>query len=47
MLNETVAENLTTTMLSAGAAVSATSRTTEAAAKGLEAFLEKREPQWE
>ncbi|HEV3415844.1 MAG TPA: enoyl-CoA hydratase-related protein, partial [Pirellulales bacterium] len=45
MLNETVGEYLTT-MLTAGAAVSATARTTEAAAEGLAAFLEKREPRW-
>jgi hypothetical protein len=45
MLNETIGEDLTT-QLSAGAAVSATARTTEAAAEGLAAFLEKREPRW-
>jgi methylglutaconyl-CoA hydratase len=45
MLNETVGEHLTT-MLTAGAAVSATARTTEAAAEGLAAFLEKRKPIW-
>jgi enoyl-CoA hydratase/carnithine racemase len=45
MLNETIGEHLTTT-LTAGAAVSATARTTEAAAEGLAAFLEKREPNW-
>ena len=45
MLNETIGEHLTT-MLSAGAAVSATARTTEAATEGLAAFLEKREPIW-
>jgi len=45
MLNETIGENLFT-LLSAGAAASATARTTEAAAEGLAAFLEKREPQW-
>jgi methylglutaconyl-CoA hydratase len=45
MLNETIGEQLST-LLSAGAAVSATARTTEAAAEGLKAFLEKREPQW-
>ncbi len=32
--------------LSIGAAASATARTTEAAAEGLAAFLEKRPPQW-
>ncbi|MBI2823829.1 MAG: enoyl-CoA hydratase/isomerase family protein [Planctomycetia bacterium] len=45
MLNETIGEQLST-MLVAGAAVSATSRTTEAAAEGLAAFLEKRPPKW-
>jgi methylglutaconyl-CoA hydratase len=45
MLNEVIGEQLTT-LLSAGAAVSATARTTEAAAEGLAAFLEKREPRW-
>jgi len=45
MLNETIGEQLTT-LLSAGAAVSATARTTEAAAEGLAAFLEKRKPEW-
>jgi methylglutaconyl-CoA hydratase len=45
MLNETIGEHLTT-QLAAGAAASATARTTEAAAEGLAAFLEKREPIW-
>lgn len=45
MLNETIGEHLGT-LLTAGAAVSATARTTEAAAEGLAAFLEKREPKW-
>lgn len=45
VLNETVGEHLPT-LLSAGAAASATARTTEAAAEGLAAFLEKREPKW-
>ncbi len=45
MVNETIGEHLTT-MLTAGAAISATARTTEAAAEGLSAFLEKREPNW-
>jgi methylglutaconyl-CoA hydratase len=45
MINETIGESLNT-MLAAGAALSATARTTEAAAEGLAAFLEKREPQW-
>ncbi len=45
LLNETIGEHLET-MLSAGAAASATSRTTEAAIEGLSAFLEKRLPQW-
>lgn len=45
VINETVAEQLPT-LLSAGAAASATARTTEAAAEGLAAFIEKREPKW-
>jgi methylglutaconyl-CoA hydratase len=45
MLNETVGEHLNTT-LAAGAAATASARTTEAAAEGLAAFLEKREPKW-
>jgi methylglutaconyl-CoA hydratase len=45
MLNETIGEHLRT-LLSAGAAASATARTTEAASEGLAAFLEKREPHW-
>lgn len=45
LLNETIGEQLLSQLV-AGAAVSATSRTTEAAAEGLAAFLEKREPQW-
>ena len=45
LLNEMIAEHLPT-LLTAGAAVSATARTTAAAAEGLAAFLEKREPKW-
>lgn len=45
MLNETIGENLDT-LLTAGASISATARTTEAAAEGLAAFIEKREPKW-
>lgn len=45
MLNETIGQHLET-MLAAGAAVSATARTTDAASEGLAAFLEKREPRW-
>jgi methylglutaconyl-CoA hydratase len=45
ILNETIGEHLET-LLSAGAAASATARTTEAAQEGLTAFLEKREPRW-
>jgi methylglutaconyl-CoA hydratase len=45
MLNEVIGEELTT-QLAAGAALSATARTTEAAKEGLAAFLEKREPKW-
>jgi enoyl-CoA hydratase/carnithine racemase len=46
VLNETVGESLLT-QLASGAAVSATSRTTEAAAEGLRAFRDKREPVWD
>lgn len=45
MLNETVGEHLFT-LLAAGAAASAAARTTESAAEGIAAFLEKREPKW-
>jgi enoyl-CoA hydratase/carnithine racemase len=45
LLNETIGEHLET-LLTAGAAASATARTTEAAKEGLAAFLEKREPKW-
>jgi enoyl-CoA hydratase/carnithine racemase len=45
VLNETIGEYLTT-MLAAGAGFSATARTTEAAAEGLAAFQEKRDPVW-
>lgn len=45
MLNETIGEQLST-HLSTGAAISATSRTTEAAEEGVKAFMEKREPNW-
>ena len=46
MLNETIGEQLET-LLTAGAAASATARTTEAAAEGLRAFAEKRPPRWD
>ncbi len=45
MLNETVGESLSA-WLASGAAATATARTTEAAAEGVSAFLEKREPDW-
>ena len=45
MLNETVGEQLFT-QLSAGAAATASARTTEGAAEGIVAFLDKREPEW-
>jgi len=45
MLNEVIGEQLFT-QLSAGAAVSAAARTTESAAEGLRAFVEKRTPVW-
>jgi methylglutaconyl-CoA hydratase len=45
LLNETIGESLLSQLV-AGAATSAASRTTEAAAEGLTAFQEKREPKW-
>lgn len=45
MLNETVGESLST-MLATGAAMTASSKTTEAAEEGIRAFVEKREPEW-
>src|SRR4029078_8753096 len=45
LLYETSGENRGT-QLSVGAAMSATSRTTEAAQEGLKAFTEKRRPEW-
>lgn len=45
LLNETIGEQVFT-QLSAGAAATASARTTEAAAEGIQAFLEKREPDW-
>ena len=45
LINETIGEQLIT-WLSAGAAATATARTTEAAAEGVAAFLEKRPPIW-
>jgi len=44
-LNETIGEELFSQLVT-GAAISAASRTTEAAAEGLAAFAEKREPKW-
>jgi len=45
LVYETIGEQLAT-QLSVGAAMSATSRTTEAAQEGLTAFVEKRRPEW-
>ena len=45
MLNETIGEELFT-QLRIGAAKTATARITEAAAEGINAFLEKRDPDW-
>jgi methylglutaconyl-CoA hydratase len=45
LVNETIGEHLGT-LMSAGAAATATARTTEAAEEGLAAFLEKRVPEW-
>jgi methylglutaconyl-CoA hydratase len=45
MLNETVGEQLFM-QLSIGSANMASARTTEAAIEGINAFLEKRRPEW-
>jgi methylglutaconyl-CoA hydratase len=45
LLNETLGENLST-QLSAGAVMTATAHTTEAAAEGISAAVEGRKPQW-
>lgn len=45
MINETIGHHLGVSLAS-GAAASATARTTEAAAEGLTAFMEKRPPVW-
>ncbi len=45
MLNETIGETLFT-QLSIGAANMAAARTTDAAIEGINAFLEKRDPNW-
>lgn len=45
LLYETIGEHLAT-QLTVGAAISATARTTEAAQEGLNAFVEKRKPEW-
>jgi enoyl-CoA hydratase/carnithine racemase len=45
LLNEAIGEHLFT-QLSAGAAATATARTTDAAAEGIDAFFEKRDPEW-
>lgn len=45
LLSETIGEYLST-QLSVGAAIAATARTTEAAREGLEAFVQKRPPEW-
>ncbi|MCA9120384.1 MAG: enoyl-CoA hydratase/isomerase family protein [Planctomycetaceae bacterium] len=45
MVNENIGEHLSV-LFSAGAAASATARTTEAAQEGLDAFFEKRSPNW-
>ena len=45
LLSETIGEYLST-QLSVGAAITATARTTEAAREGLEAFVQKRPPEW-
>ncbi len=45
MLNEMIGESLST-LLSTGAAMTATAKTTEAASEGVRAFVEKRQPVW-
>lgn len=45
LLNETIGESLFT-QLSAGAAATASARTTAAAKEGIDSFLEKRDPNW-
>ena len=45
LLNETVGDHLNTSLTS-GAAASASARTTDSATEGVDAFLEKREPNW-
>tara|TARA_Y100001960_G_scaffold314504_1_gene378791 strand:- start:101 stop:883 length:783 start_codon:yes stop_codon:yes gene_type:complete len=45
LLNESIGETLLM-QLNIGAAASATSRTTDAAQEGLQAFLDKRKPEW-
>ena len=45
LLNETIGDALRTN-LTAGAAMSAAARTTEASVEGVDAFLEKRPPEW-
>jgi len=46
MIYENVGEHLFT-LLTAGAALSATARTTEAAQEGVKAFFERRDPKWD
>jgi len=46
LLNETIAERLETT-LTLGAAMVAASRTTSHAIEGINAYLEKRSPDWD
>jgi enoyl-CoA hydratase/carnithine racemase len=46
LLNETIAERLETT-LTLGAAMVAASRTTSHATEGINAYLEKRQPDWD
>jgi methylglutaconyl-CoA hydratase len=45
LINQTIGEQLET-LMTAGAATSATARTTDDAREGLAAFREKREPRW-
>ncbi|MFT5526041.1 MAG: methylglutaconyl-CoA hydratase [Pirellulaceae bacterium] len=46
LLNETIGEQMLESFLASGAAATATARTTEASVEGVNAFLEKRDPEW-
>jgi methylglutaconyl-CoA hydratase len=46
LINETIGEQMLESFFAAGAAATATARTTEASVEGVNAFLEKRDPEW-